>query len=201
MLNNTELYEKLAVVVIAASAGGLSALKVIITMLPENFPGSIAIVQHLHPVYPSRLAEIFHRYSTLDINQAKEGDRLQAGRIFFAPPDRHLEVNSDGCLSLTNTGLVHFVRPSADKLFESAAACYKDHTIAVVLTGMGFDGSNGVRSVKQSGGMVIAQDKHTSKFFGMPDAAIRTGSVDYILPITEIAPVLINITHEMGQAD
>ena len=113
--------------------------------------------------------------------------------VFTAPPNRHLLLNGDGSLSLTQTELVHFVRPSADLLFESVAASYKDRSIAVVLSGSGGDGSMGVKAIKKMGGTVLAQDQRTSEFFGMPGAAIHSGSVDFVLPLEEIAPALVTL--------
>ena len=104
-----------------------------------------------------------------------------------SPPNRHLLVNPDGIsLSLSQSELVHFVRPSADLLFESVAASY-DRAIAV-LTGTGSDGTMGVEAIKKMNGTVIAQDRETSEFFGMPSAAIHSGCVDFILPLNEIPP-------------
>ncbi len=100
---------------------------------------------------------------------------------------------------MTRTELVHFVRPSADLMFESMAAGYRERSIAVVLTGTGSDGEMGVRAVKKMGGTVIAQDQATSEYFGMPGAAIKTGCVDFILPLTEIAPTLIALVMSMSQ--
>ena len=93
-------------------------------------------------------------------------------------------------MSLTQTELVHFVRPSADLLFESTAASYRERAIAVVLSGSGHDGAMGVKAIKKMGGTVIVQDQSTSQFFGMPEAAQQTGMVDFILPLPEIAPAL-----------
>lgn len=125
------------------------------------------------------------------VQQAVEGERIAAGTVYIAPPDRHLLVSGDGTLSLTQSELVHFVRPSADLLFESVAASYKDHAVAVVLSGTGSDGAMGVRAIKKTGGIVIAQDEQSADFSGMPNAAIRTGSVDRVLPLTEIGPALV----------
>jgi two-component system chemotaxis response regulator CheB len=113
--------------------------------------------------------------------------------VFIAPPDRHLLVNPDGRLSLARTELVHFVRPSADLLFESVAASFKDRAIAVVLSGTGSDGVGGIRAIKKMGGTVVAQDEATSEFFGMPGAAIQTGTVDFVLPLDDVAAALTQL--------
>jgi two-component system chemotaxis response regulator CheB len=118
---------------------------------------------------------------------------LQPATVFIAPPNRHLLVNPDGTLSLSQSELVHFVRPSADLLFELVAASYKERAIAVVLTGTGSDGSMGVRAIKKMGGTVIVQDEKTSEFFGMPDAAIHSGTVDFVLPLDEIPSALTTL--------
>jgi two-component system chemotaxis response regulator CheB len=118
---------------------------------------------------------------------------LKPDHVYLAPPDEHLLINGDGTVTLTHTELVNFVRPSADLLFESVAAAYGERAIAVVLTGTGHDGSLGVTAIKQRGGTVIAQDESSSEFFGMPSAAIRTGAVDFVLPLDEIPLALITL--------
>ena len=139
------------------------------------------------------MADILNRQSRLPIKQAEDGDRVQPSGVFIAPPDRHLLVNADGTLALSRTELVHFVRPSADLLFESVAASFKDRAIAVMLTGTGSDGATGVEAIKKMGGTVIAQDEGTSEFFGMPGAAIQTGVVDFVLPLKDIGPALTKL--------
>jgi two-component system chemotaxis response regulator CheB len=181
------------VVALAASAGGLTALSQVLEGLPGDFPAAIVIVQHLDPRHRSLMADILSRRTQLIVKQAEDGDCLQAGTVFIAPPDRHLLVNRDGSLSLTQSELVHFVRPSADLLFESVAASHKECAIAVVLTGTGSDGAMGVQAIKKMGGTVIAQDQKSAEFFGMPGAAIQTGSVDFILPLEEIPPALVTL--------
>jgi two-component system, chemotaxis family, protein-glutamate methylesterase/glutaminase len=101
-----------------------------------------------------------------------------------------LLVHGDGSLSLTQTAPVHHVRPSADELFASVASAYRERAIGVVLSGSGVDGAAGVRAIKHAGGVVIAQDERTSEFPGMPLAAARTGCVDHVLPLDQIAPAL-----------
>ncbi len=182
------------IVAIAASAGGLRALGVVLAGLPRHFPAAVLIVQHLDPRYhPGLLADLLGGRTALAVKEAADGDRLRSGQAYIAPADRHLLVNSDNTLSLSCSELVHFLRPSADLLFESAAASHKERVVAVVLTGSGCDGAMGVKAVKKMGGSVIAQDESTSEFFGMPEAAIRTGYVDIILPLPEIAPALISL--------
>jgi two-component system chemotaxis response regulator CheB len=181
------------VVAIASSAGGLKALSLILSMLPVDFPAGIVIVQHLDPKHASQMAHILGKRTSLAVREAREGDRLCPGRVYIAPPDRHLLVNPDETLSLTETALVHFVRPSADLLFESVAGSFKTKAIAVVLTGTGYDGGTGVKAIKKMGGKVIVQDEATSQFFGMPSVAIATGCADYILPLNEISRELMTL--------
>ena len=147
------------------------------------------------------MADILSRRTPLQVKQAEEAERIGVGCVYIAPPNRHLLVNADGSLSLTHTELVHFVRPSADLLFESVAASYKDRAIAVVLSGSGSDGAMGVQAIKKMGGTVLAQDKDSAEFFGMPRAAAQTGCVDFALPLEEIAPALVALLNGAEIAD
>ena len=113
--------------------------------------------------------------------------------VFGLLHNRHLLVNPDLTLSLSQSELVHFVRPSADLLFESVAASTKERAVAVVLSGTGSDGAMGVRAIKKMRGTVIAQDESSSEFFGMPSAAIHTACVDFVLPLAEIASALVTL--------
>lgn len=181
------------VVALAASAGGLAAVSRVLSELPADFPAAIIVLQHLDPRHRSMMAEILSRRTVISVKQAKEGDRLKPGIVYVAPPNRHLLVNPDGTLSLSQSELVHFVRPSADLLLESLAGSYRKRAIAVVLTGTGSDGNMGVRAIKKMAGVVIAQDKTSSEFFGMPGAAIDTGEVDFILPLEKIASAIVHL--------
>jgi two-component system chemotaxis response regulator CheB len=182
------------IVAFASSAGGLSALSRVFSALPEDFPAGIVVVQHLDPRHRSLMAEILSRRTHLKVKEAEEGDKLTGGTVFIAPPNRHLLVNADRSLSLTQSELVHFVRPSADLLFESVAASHRERAIAVVLTGSGTDGAMGVKAIKKMGGTLIVQDKETSEFFGMPEAAMQSGQVDFILRLDEIPSALLTLT-------
>ena len=189
------------IVAMVSSAGGLAAVRHILEQLPGDFPASIVIVQHLDPRHRSLMASILSHHTQLAVKEAEEGDRLIPGHALLAPPDRPLLVNPDRSVSLSQSELVHFLRPSGDLLFESVAASYKDRAIAVVLTGTGSDGSMGVRGIKKMGGTVIVQHPHHAEFSGMPEAAIATQSVDFVLPLDDIAGTLMTLvgyqkTHE-----
>lgn len=181
------------IIAVAASAGGLNALSRLLSSLPPDFAAAIAVVQHLDPRHRSLMADILGRRTSLKVKEAEDGEKIRPSIVYMAPPDNHLLVNSNGTLSLSQSELVHFVRPSADLLFESVAASFKDRAIAVVLTGTGSDGTMGVRAIKKMRGTVIAQDEASSEFFGMPGSAIDTKTVDFILPLDEIAPALVTL--------
>ena len=180
------------VIAMAASVGGLEALSVILSGLPANFPAAIAIVMHLSPNHKSILAEILNRRTFLQVKEAHTGDVLCPACVFVAPPNHHLFVAPGGHLKLSSAQAekINYARPSAEPLFVSVAAIYQQDAIAVVLTGGDGDGSFGVQIIKDHGGMVIAQDRPTSKDFSMPESSIKTGDVDFILPLDEIASKL-----------
>jgi two-component system, chemotaxis family, protein-glutamate methylesterase/glutaminase len=175
---------------LAASAGGLAALSIVLGRLPADLPAAVVVVQHLDPRHGSLLAEILGRRTKLRVVQAQDADELKPGSVYLAPPDHHLLINR-GSLSLSQTELVHFVRPSADLMFESLAAAYGPRAIGVVLTGSGSDASGGICAIKDRGGTTIAQDEATSQFFGMPGASMKTGCVDFVLALDEIAPAVV----------
>ena len=179
----------------AASVGGLEALSVILAGLPADFPAAIAIVMHLAPNHKSLLAEILSGRTPLEVKQAHTGDILFHSKVFIAPPNHHLLVAPGGRLKLSSSASmkVHHARPSAEPLFASVAKVYRENAIAVVLTGGDGDGSFGVQIIKKQGGKVIAQDRPTSQDFSMPETSIKTGDVDFILPLNEIAPKLIEL--------
>lgn len=178
------------VVAMAASAGGLAALSAVLGAWSADFPVPVAVVQHLDRLHRSQLAEILGWRTALRVKQAEEGESLLPGTVYIAPPDRHLLVLPGKLVSLSQAELVHFVRPSADLLFESVAAIFRERTLAVVLTGTGSDGAQGALAIKKMGGLVIAQNQATAEFFGMPGAAIHAGGVELILPLAEIAPTV-----------
>ena len=194
-MNTTPCAPASRVIAMAASAGGLKALSTILGGLPADFPAAIAIVMHVSPDHQSLLAEILNTRTPLVVRQAQNGDVLCHSSVFVAPPNHHLSVTNGGILRLSSPTAekIHFARPSAEPLFASVAQIYKSRATAVVLTGGGGDGSFGVQIIKDNGGFVIAQNRSTSQDFSMPETSIKTGDVDFILPIEEIAPMLIEL--------
>jgi two-component system chemotaxis response regulator CheB len=182
--------EPFAIVAIAASAGGITALGRVLGGLPNGFPVPVVIVQHLDPRHKTVIAEVLGRRAKMPVRLAREGEEAGAGTIYIAPPNRHLLVGTDGVLTLSSSELVHFVRPSADLLFESVAGSYGPRAIACVLTGTGSDGAMGASAVKSRGGTVIAEDPELAEFKSMPEAVVAAGVVDFILPLDEIAQVI-----------
>jgi two-component system chemotaxis response regulator CheB len=181
------------VIGLACSAGGLPALIKVLACFPADFPAALLIVQHLDPHHPSHLAELLDRRTPLQVHQAQGGEVLAAGQVYVAPPNHHLLISPAGTLELSNAALVNFVRPSADLLFQSLAAIYQERAIAVVLTGSGSDGSQGVQLIHRAGGMTIAQDPQTAEFSSMPSAAIESHAIHYVLPLEKIPLALISL--------
>ncbi|MFG3253657.1 chemotaxis protein CheB [Streptomyces sp. NPDC048172] len=182
--------DRFAIVALASSAGGIKGLSKILAGLGPGLPVPVLVVQHLDPRHRTVIAEILARRTGLRVKLAEDGERAMPGTVYIAPPDRHLLVGPGGVLNLSSSELVHFLRPSADLLFESVAGAYGPQTVACVLTGSGRDGAMGVDAVKSRGGTVIAEDPETAEFKGMPTAAVGTGAVDYVLPLDEIAAVI-----------
>ena len=176
-----------SVVTVAASAGGLNAITELLSALSAGLNAAVLVVLHLPSDHPSYLVEILARETRLEVKTAEEGELLRGGTVYCAPPDLHLLVKDGGTLTLTHTARTQYVRPSADELFASAALVYGPRALAVVLSGTGRDGAQGVLAVKAAGGRVIAQSKESAEHFGMPKAAIQTGAVDAVLPLEGIA--------------
>lgn len=186
------------IVVVASSAGGIVALTNIFAALPANFPIAIAVVQHLHPDYTSHLAQILAKKSSMTVKQAEDGDIIRASTIYVAPPDNHLLIRRNNRFLLSQAPAVKFLRPSANLLFISAATIFRQRVIGVVLSGMGSDGAVGVQVINHKQGKVIVQNKATAQHYDMPNAAIQTGVVDFILPLNDIADHLVALVKLEG---
>ncbi|HTP24709.1 MAG TPA: CheB methylesterase domain-containing protein [Anaeromyxobacteraceae bacterium] len=177
-------------VVIGASLGGPRALASILRALPPDFGAAIAVVQHIADGFADGLARWLATETRLRVDTAAEGDPLLPGRVLVAPSGRHLAV-CRGAVHLCDEPPVEAFRPSATRLFASAASSYGPRACGVILTGMGRDGAEGLRELRDAGALTLAQDESTSIVFGMPKAAIELGAVDRVLPLEEIPRALL----------
>ena len=177
------------VVVVGASLGGPRALASLLRALPADFAAPVLVVQHIAEGFTEGLANWLDQESRLEVRTACDGDLLRPGLVLLAPTGHHLVVGR-GHARLSDAPAVDSFKPSVTPLFLSAAEAYGARACGVILTGMGRDGAEGLRAVKRAGGHTIVQDEATSAVFGMPRAAIETGSVDRVLPLDEIARAL-----------
>jgi two-component system chemotaxis response regulator CheB len=173
---------------IGASAGGLNALIDVLHPIVADFP-PIVIVQHLDPMHKSHLAELLARKAGKLVKEAEHGEPILGGHVYVGPPDEHLLVGP-GKIQLVHSQLVHFSRPSIDLLFESVARMYGSRAIGVVLSGSNRDGATGTRAIREAGGTTVAQDPATADFRIMPEAAIATGCVDFVVPLPDLGKML-----------
>ena len=190
--HGAETPRKINCVTIASSTGGPMALCHLCSTLPENFQVPILLVQHNTSGFDKSFVQWLNGYSRVTVQLAEEGVIPCGGNVYVAPTDSHIIINSSG-IAFDDSEPVNNQKPSADVLFKSASNVYRDSLVSIVLTGMGEDGAEGTRFVKQSGGITIAQDEASSMIFGMPQAAIETGCVEFILPLDEIANKLVSL--------
>jgi two-component system chemotaxis response regulator CheB len=188
-----------SVVVVGVSTGGPAALDVFLPALPASFPLPVLIVQHMPELFTSLLAERLNGRCKLRVCEAAEGVAVSAGNVYIARGNWHLEVVAAAgavarpTLHLSQGPLENYCRPAADVLFRSAARVYGGAVLAVVLTGMGSDGLNGSRIIREQGGSLLAQDQASSIVWGMPGAVTNAGLAQKILPLDAIAPEIIKM--------
>jgi two-component system chemotaxis response regulator CheB len=180
-------------VVIGASLGGPRALAAILKALPPTFPAPLAIVQHIADGFTEGLAGWLTQEGHLAVKEARDGDPLRPGQALLAPTGSHLEV-AEGLVHLSDAEPLDNFRPSVTPLFVSAARSYGARCCGVILTGMGRDGAEGLRTLHGTGAHTVAQDEATSAVFGMPRAAIELGAVDRVLALDEIPRALVELT-------
>src|SRR5687767_8151066 len=181
------------IVVIGTSAGGIDALRTIAAALPADFPAPIAVVMHSAPDSPGVLHEIIDRAGPLSALRARNGQRLEAGRIYVAPPDRHLLIEP-GRVRVTRGPKENRFRPAIDPLFRSAAQVYGPAAIGVILTGNLDDGTAGLWAMKKLGGTAVVQDPSDALFPSMPTSALTHVPVDHCVPLSEMVPLLARLT-------
>lgn len=181
------------VVAIAASTGGPTAIQSILSQLPTQFPAPILVVQHIAGGFIGGFTAWLNTVCSLTVKVAQHGESLAPQTVYVAPDEHHLGLASERTLRLSNGPPIGGFRPSANFLFESAANVAGRDVLAIMLTGMGRDGVEGLQAVHDRGGRIIAQDESTSVVFGMPQAAIAAGYVDAVLPLAAIAPRILEL--------
>ena len=180
------------IVVVGTSTGGVEALVQLAQGLPAGLPAAVFVVLHLSPQAHSHLPEILNRAGPLPARHPIDGAPLRPGTIYIAPPDRHLMVER-GRVRVVRGPRENRHRPAADPLFRSAALAFGPRVIGVVLTGALDDGTAGLQAIKRRGGIAVVQDPADALIPGMPTSALEYVSVDYAMPMAEIAPLLVRL--------
>lgn len=183
------------IVLIGASAGGVQALSQVIRGLPKDLPAAVFVVLHISPYGHSMLPAILNRLGTLEACHAEDGDAIEPGRVYVAPPDFHLVIE-DSRVRLTRGPTENGHRPAIDVLFRTAAYACGRRVIGVVLTGNLDDGTAGLAAIKQRGGIAVVQDPKEADYPGMPSSAIQNVLVDHVLPLDEIAPLIDRLARQ-----
>jgi two-component system, chemotaxis family, protein-glutamate methylesterase/glutaminase len=188
---------QVALVVIGASTGGPPALQNLLQMLPPPLPAAYLIAQHMPENFTRAFADRLNRYTGLEVSEAQGGEQIVTGRVFISPGGQNLAVVRDG--AVLKTVLEPAIEnakytPSIDTLFTSAAAAMGKNVMGILLTGMGSDGKEGVRAIKNAGGKTLAESEETAVIFGMPKEAIESGQVDLVCRLDDIAGEVVRFS-------
>jgi two-component system, chemotaxis family, CheB/CheR fusion protein len=186
----------LQIVGIGASAGGLESFSELLARLPTDTGMAYVFVQHLDPGHASLLVEILSKRAEFPVEQAREGAKIFPDHLYVITPNTTLTLGG-GVLHLRNRDPAERPHRPVDAFFHSLAQERGANAIGIILSGSGTDGAKGIQAVKQAGGITFAQDKSSALFYGMPNSAIRTGCVDFILSPGDIALELINISRHL----
>lgn len=196
---NQDVHHPNCVVGIGASAGGLEALQQFLTFLPGNTGMAFVIIQHLAPNHKSMLVDILGKYTVMPITQVRDGMVVERDHIYMIPPKYNVEIEGD-TLHLKEYDFSKINHP-VDIFFRSLADSYENRAVAVILSGTGSDGTNGIRSIKEKNGVIIVQTPESAKFDGMPRNAISTGFVDLIQNPDSIAREMAHISASLITAE
>lgn len=193
MSDQSKKYQKL--VIIGASAGGINAVRQVISHLPSQFPAPIVIVQHMNSFMNMFFIDFLNSHSSLKVKEVNHMELLVPGRVYYAPPNYHALLH-DGRVILNADAKVNYSRPSIDVFFESAAFEEKENLIGVILTGANQDGSYGMDLIKACGGTCIIQDPETAESSEMPRRAQKMLGLEKVFALEDIANELIRLTSD-----
>jgi len=193
MIDPDTLRGRIDAVVIGTSAGGVEALGVLLPGLPASLRPALLIVVHLPRERPSLLANLFRTRCAVPVREAEDKEPVEAGTIYFAPPDYHLLVEQNRQLALSADAPVHYSRPSIDVLFESAAEAYGERLLGIILTGANQDGASGLQAIQKAGGVTVVQQPGSAQVPVMIVSALERGRVDFVLTLQEIAALLASL--------
>jgi len=183
------------VVAIGASTGGPAALQKVLSGIPGDFPVPLLVVQHIAPGFLQGLAAWLGQACGLPVHIATQGERLQLGHVYLAPDGFHLGVSEGGRIALSRSEPEHNLRPAVSYLFRSVVDVFGEKAVGVLLTGMGKDGGEELKRMRERGAVTLAQDRESSVVHGMPGEAIKLGAVDYVLSPDEIAAKLESLVN------
>jgi two-component system, chemotaxis family, protein-glutamate methylesterase/glutaminase len=183
------------ILVMGASAGGIDGFREIVSAFPRDFDASVFIVLHIPPDAPSRLAAILDRHTALPVTTAEDGGRIEPGHIYVAPPDHHLILDPDK-MRVVRGPRENRHRPAIDPLFRSAARSFGARVVGVLLSGLLDDGTNGLQVIHARGGVSVVQDPSEAEYSTMPHNAIEFDSPDYVMPVAQIGPLLVQLAGE-----
>lgn len=186
-------------VVVGASTGGPIALKALLSRLPKNFPVPILIVQHISDSFVDGFAQWLGDTSGFEVQVAKHGEEARPGVAHVAPSESHMQVRANRTIELVDGPKEHGVKPSVSVLFRSAAAAFGAAATGVLLTGMGRDGAQELKALRERGSITFAQDRESSVVFGMPGEAVALGAATYVLAPDKIAAVLAGVVTRQGK--
>ncbi len=195
VVSSSKLVTTNKILAIGASTGGVQALTEVLTALPATAPGTL-IVQHMPEKFTASFAQRLSSMCQVQVTEAKDGDRVAPGRVLIAPGGKHMLLRRSGAeyhVCVKDGPPVFHQRPSVEVLFNSVAEIAGANAVGAMLTGMGADGATGLLAMRRAGARTIAQDEKTSVVFGMPAEAIKCGAAEHVLPLDQIAPMLMSL--------
>ena len=188
---------KVAVVAIGVSTGGPKALQEILPIFPKDFSAGILVVQHMPKAFTGVFAERLNQMSKIEIKEAENGDKIRSGLALIAPGNMHMTVERksplETAIKLSNEPADTLYKPSVDVMMKTVAQTYAGRCVGVILTGMGHDGRDGIKAIKETEGKTLAQDEESCVVFGMPKSAIDIGVIDKVVPLSQMAFEIMNM--------